>query len=458
MIARLLIATLLTLTTLTSVAMVQPARDCRRHLLLFTDLATCAPCRLFDRDYKSNPHFSAALNRHYRLHQPYTPQRDLEKFRQHNVTQTPTWLIVDDAGRELGRVSGYAGPKDFWERLILATPVNSPKQRPPAAAAPSPGQQNISNRLRDANRALEAERDNLASRIRTLEQDLSAARARGGTAPTADCEERVASLQAQLAAARSAHEKLQLQLRDETAALREQIRRASQTAANAQAETEKLQKRMQLPDAKPYQTLPKPAPDDDWLEQAMQEAEQQTKPAAPEVPAAAPEPMSGVAPGAVSGPALQSAPHTQSEHPPADANSSIADSGDRWLTLIRSAGKAVVAVAAPELVIPVAVAAGAVALYRKKKTRIAVSESDSVHADHLPRDNSEIEQILSLRQQEQREPIHDAFFGVLFEDEYRSDPDQPIRQAWTNALDRFNRTAPLSTRTETSTSTTSRKE
>ena len=76
----------------------------------------------------------------------------------------------------------------------------------------------------------------------------------------------------------------------------------------------------------------------------------------------------------------------------------------------------------------------------------------------LPRDDSEIEQILSLRQQEQREPIHDAFFGILFEDEYRTNPDQPIRQAWTNALDRFNRTAPLSTRTEISTSSTNRKE
>ena len=70
------------------------------------------------------------------------------------------------------------------------------------------------------------------------------------------------------------------------------------------------------------------------------------------------------------------------------------------------------------------------------------------------RDNSEIAQILSLRQQEQRDPIHDALFGVLFEDEYRAKPDQPIKEAWLSAMDRFNNIAPLSASTQTVTSST----
>ena len=60
------------------------------------------------------------------------------------------------------------------------------------------------------------------------------------------------------------------------------------------------------------------------------------------------------------------------------------------------------------------------------------------------RDNTEIEQILSVRQQEQRQPLHDAFFGIAFEDEYRSNPDQSLRQAWQSARDRFDNVAPLS--------------
>jgi hypothetical protein len=75
----------------------------------------------------------------------------------------------------------------------------------------------------------------------------------------------------------------------------------------------------------------------------------------------------------------------------------------------------------------------------------------------LPRDNSEIEQIISLRQQEQREPLHDAFFGILFEDEYRSNPNQSVKEAFQASMARFNNVAPLSS-TATSTQITTTKE
>jgi hypothetical protein len=65
-------------------------------------------------------------------------------------------------------------------------------------------------------------------------------------------------------------------------------------------------------------------------------------------------------------------------------------------------------------------------------------------ARSLARDNTEIEQIISVRQQEQRDPLHDAFFGIAFEDEYKTNPDQSLRQAWQTARDRFDNVAPLS--------------
>ena len=435
MMLRLLIATVVTTTALTSVAWQQAGtRRPQRHLLLFTDLINCPPCRDFDRDYKSDANFRNALNRDYQLHQPYTPQRDQAEFRRHSVGKTPTWLIMDSAGKELGRVSGYAGAKDFWERLCLATPVNRPPATPPAEDSPSiryrddilqmgtPEESEFLQRLRSANRELEQQRDDLSSRIRTLEQDIS--KLRSQPQQNVDSRDQLATMQDALRSAQAALAKTQTQMQQETAALREQLRRAAQAAANAQAETERLNERLQQPPATPHQTPPTPPPDD-WLEDELRAADKLTTPSVPDT---------------------------------AEISTEISRSGDRWAALLRTAGKAVVSIAAPELAIPLGIAAGAFAWFRKKKTRTPHRPTLNADADSLPRDNSEIEQILSLRQQEQREPIHDAFFGVLFEDEYRTNPDQPIRQAWTNALDRFNRTAPLSTRTETSTSTTNRNE
>lgn len=62
----------------------------------------------------------------------------------------------------------------------------------------------------------------------------------------------------------------------------------------------------------------------------------------------------------------------------------------------------------------------------------------------IGRDTTELEQVLSLRQQEQRQPLHDAFFGVALEDELRKDPEQSITEAFNAARHRFDTVAPLS--------------
>lgn len=133
----------------------------------------------------------------------------------------------------------------------------------------------------------------------------------------------------------------------------------------------------------------------------------------------------------------------------------------KWLSLAAWIGRTGVAIAAPEIAIPgsigITLAGFALRwLTSRKGTGLRPgtfpglqSRVSNAVAAGPTRDNSEVEQILSLRQQEQRDPIHDALFGVLFEDEYRSKPNQPIKEAWLSAMDRFNNIAPLSTQTKT---------
>lgn len=139
----------------------------------------------------------------------------------------------------------------------------------------------------------------------------------------------------------------------------------------------------------------------------------------------------------------------------------IGPTASKWLNVGAWIAKVGVAVAAPEFALPLSVGLGAAGWLVNRFRRGQGLRPDTFPGRSVPagpvRDNSEVEQILSLRQQEQRDPVHDALFGVLFEDEYRAKPDQPIKEAWHSAMDRFNNIAPLSTTSKTVTSTTSTK-
>ena len=69
--------------------------------------------------------------------------------------------------------------------------------------------------------------------------------------------------------------------------------------------------------------------------------------------------------------------------------------------------------------------------------------------DNIPplfhRDVSEAEQIIGLRQSEQREPIFDTMRGILFEDEFNSNPNQSFKEAFTTVNSKFNQIAPVAT-------------
>lgn len=142
-----------------------------------------------------------------------------------------------------------------------------------------------------------------------------------------------------------------------------------------------------------------------------------------------------------------------------------AATGSKWLRVGTWLAGTVVTLAAPEFALPLSLGLGAAgwlaSRLRQRKGSghrpATFPGSDLTHVSAPQRDNTEVEQILSLRQQEQRDPVHDALFGVLFEDEYRAKPDQPVKDAWHSAMDRFNNIAPLSTTAKTVTSTTSTK-
>lgn len=130
--------------------------------------------------------------------------------------------------------------------------------------------------------------------------------------------------------------------------------------------------------------------------------------------------------------------------------------GDKWLGVLTTIGKVGLAVVAPEVALPASAGLTAVGfvLSQLKKRRGEAAKAEFFRRNESPgRDSTEVEQILSLRQQENRDPLSDAMFGVLFEDIARQDPNQTVGQAWTAAQERFNRIAPLSSKSATITST-----
>jgi hypothetical protein len=63
------------------------------------------------------------------------------------------------------------------------------------------------------------------------------------------------------------------------------------------------------------------------------------------------------------------------------------------------------------------------------------------------RDTTEAEQLLQLRAEE-RSPVNDAVFGMLWQDFVKANPDATVKEANTAVMSRFNEIAPLSTNQE----------
>jgi hypothetical protein len=87
---------------------------------------------------------------------------------------------------------------------------------------------------------------------------------------------------------------------------------------------------------------------------------------------------------------------------------------------------------------------GVLSLLRRRKRRRKEEEAGSI-PPLFRRDVSEAEQIIGLRQSEQREPIFDTMRGILFEDEFNSNPDQSFKEAVATVDSKFNKIVPVAT-------------
>lgn len=210
-------------------------------LLFFTDPGRCAPCRQFDADWRRDKMFRQAVETAFAIVPSYQPGTHPEKFRQYAIASVPTWVIVEPEGRERGRVAGYTTPQDLWARLQNAT-KNTPPTAPTAGSVPEPDA-GVLQRLQDANRALENERDALRAEIRQLERRIAQ------TPQTGDQTSLIASLKAEI-------KRFEVQIQRLNAEASKRITAAEKVAQNATAEAERLRKQCELPLAPEYHDEP----------------------------------------------------------------------------------------------------------------------------------------------------------------------------------------------------------
>ncbi|NAZ35682.1 transcriptional regulator [Rubellimicrobium sp. CFH 75288] len=85
--------------------------------LVMVEQAGCAWCARWDREvapeYPLTEEGQAAPLRRIDLHQPVPDDLVLQS----RPRLTPTFVLVDDEGRELGRIEGYPGEDFFWGLL-----------------------------------------------------------------------------------------------------------------------------------------------------------------------------------------------------------------------------------------------------------------------------------------------------------------------------------------------------
>lgn len=296
-------------------------------LLLFTNPAQCPPCRKFDSDWSRDKAFRDAITQAYSIVPAYQPQTHPAKFTEYGITGVPTWVIVEASGREVGRVSGYTTPTDLWTRLRNATKNTPPRRKeqaaepPSAGSVPNPGG-DVLQRLDSANRALEAERDALRAEKRAIEQRLIDAQKR--QPKQADPTPQINALTAELRKLQQ-----QTQQREAQAALAaKRLQAAEQMAANAQAEAKRLREQAAQPPAPLY--VPPAEPIDSPEREAV--AESTT---------------------------------TQTSIDTTSLSSS-------WVSVMKSLAVGAVAIAAPQVAIPLTAGLGAAGwLWSKRKQRLA---------------------------------------------------------------------------------------
>lgn len=127
--------------------------DPRPSLLIFCgpgpNGGPCPPCEEFHRDlYGADGRLLSTLQRDFSSLLKMDLNRHPEHFAKYSVDRWPTFIAVDQQGRELRRVVGYTGGRKMWEEITarqpaIATvsqskPVAKPTVNPPSQVPPSP--------------------------------------------------------------------------------------------------------------------------------------------------------------------------------------------------------------------------------------------------------------------------------------------------------------------------------
>lgn len=219
---RFLLAFALVFCSLTSIAAQPQATGLR--LMVFKgpgpNGGPCKPCDEFNRDFDRIPGFAAGLKRQFEL----VPSWDYRKtqhhgtFAEYNVKGWPTFLVTDQSGQEVARVTGYDGSKELWRQLTSIQPERTPQSRT------EPLRSDVLNQLRNANESLQEERDTLRDKIGLIESDLQRQRQRADAIAKrtgTGTEEAKAEIDRQLAEAKAEIDEKMKQLRREQDQLRD---------------------------------------------------------------------------------------------------------------------------------------------------------------------------------------------------------------------------------------------
>ncbi|MCA9671356.1 MAG: thioredoxin family protein [Myxococcales bacterium] len=93
------------------------ARARGRRVLVKVSATWCAPCRALKRDLERSPAARAALGRYVRVAFDAEHGEGVGVAKRYNVITFPTVLLLDSAGREVGRVSRVAAAKKLLSQL-----------------------------------------------------------------------------------------------------------------------------------------------------------------------------------------------------------------------------------------------------------------------------------------------------------------------------------------------------
>ena len=104
----------------------------RRHVVIAFYSEGCPPCAAMDRTVLGSPEVREALSGYLPVR--LDVNREREPASRFQVFATPTFVITDEAGRELARREGYQAIEEFVAFLKENAPLYA---RHPEAAAPS---------------------------------------------------------------------------------------------------------------------------------------------------------------------------------------------------------------------------------------------------------------------------------------------------------------------------------